>query len=95
MCELGQGRHMHLRTTSSFFFLCVSLKNWEWPGDEAVYNRANLPQSLTPIVRFTLELERFVHDCTAPTKNEKLQSNGVAICTHITFPYTVCMCTGN
>ena len=34
--------------------------------------RANLPLSLKAIVHFALKLERFVYNCTTPTKDEKL-----------------------
>ena len=41
---------------------------------DKLYPRANQPASLRPIVCFTLELERFVHDCTTRIENEKLLS---------------------
>ena len=50
-------------------------------------NGANLPPSLRPIAHFTLELERFVHDCATPTENEKLLSKGVAMHTYSVYVY--------
>ena len=46
---------------------------------ENLYHRANLPPSLRQIARFTLELERFVHDRTTSIENEKLQSEGITM----------------
>ena len=43
-----------------------------------LYHRANLPPSFRPIVRFLLEIQRFVYDCAPPIKIETLRPKGVA-----------------
>ena len=46
---------------------------------DKLYHRANLPPSFRPIVRFPLEIQRFVYDRAPPIKIEKLRPEGVAM----------------
>ena len=44
-----------------------------------LYHRANLRSSLRPIVRFVVEIQRFVCDRATPPIIKKLRSKGVAM----------------
>ena len=57
---------------------------------DKLYHRANPRSSLRPIVRFVVEIQRFVCDRATPPIIEKLRSKGVAmeLCTHMAFPHT-------
>ena len=46
---------------------------------DELYHRANLRSSLRPIVRFVVEIQRFVCDHATPPIIEKLWSKGVAM----------------
>ena len=46
---------------------------------DKLYHRANTRSSFRPTVRFVMEIQRFVCDCTTPPIIEKLRSKGVAM----------------
>ena len=54
-------------------------ENWVWYMVNKLYHRANLHSSFRPIVRFVVEIQCFVCDCTTPPIIEKLQSKGIAM----------------
>ena len=49
---------------------------------DKLYHRANLCSSFRPIVRFVVEIQRFVYDRAIPPIIEKLRSKGVAMHTY-------------
>ena len=51
----------------------------EFGVSDKLYPRANSPASLRTIVRFALEIARFVCDHATRIENEKLRSEGVAM----------------
>ena len=46
---------------------------------DKLYHRANPCSSLRPIVRFVVDIQRFVYDHATPSIIEKLRSKGVAM----------------
>ena len=63
------GKHCHVANFMKFIY-CIFDK---------LYPRANLPPSLRPVVRFALELERFVCDCATPTIDEKVRPKDITV----------------